>query len=167
MKQDNITPVYMHTAAYAREHGELDLFRNSNIQNALCCEAIEKAISTHFDGFRLDPNVVNPVFDSFGTERVQYVLANTVQLKKWDGRFSPANKEWADTIPIVEDNANGIDRRLHFVINSHPAVLDGFVQLARKAIQELERPSVLQKLKEASHRRGDASKKPHTKTEVR
>ena len=30
---------------------------------------------------------------------VALVLANTVQLQDWDGRYSRRNKEWAKTIP--------------------------------------------------------------------
>lgn len=38
-------PVYRFPGAYARENGELELYRASNKANAACKEAIEKAIS--------------------------------------------------------------------------------------------------------------------------
>ena len=41
-------PVYRFPAAYARENGELELYRASNKANAACKEAIEKAISEHY-----------------------------------------------------------------------------------------------------------------------
>lgn len=167
MKQDKIPHVYRQTGAYARAHNELDQFRNSNIQNALCCEAIEQAISNGFDGFRLNPEVVTPVINTFGVDRVQYVLANTVQLKMYDGRFSEGNKQWANTIQIVDDNGAAFDRRLHFAINSHPVVLDGFISLARKEIQERIKPSVLDRLKAKKPKKEVAEKKVRTQKDAR
>ena len=41
----------------------------------------------------------------------------------------------------------GMDRRVQFIVNSHPAVLDGFITMTRKAVLESERPSVLESLK--------------------
>ena len=67
--------------------------------------------------------------------------ANTVQLQDWDGRYSRRNKEWAKTIP----NENPETVRCGYVLNSHPAVLDGFIDLVR---EEQQKSSVLQKLKQ-------------------
>ena len=81
------------------------------------------------------------------------VLANTVQLQDWDGRYSRRNKEWAKTIP--NDNPETV--RCGYALNSHPAVLDGFIDLVRVeqqrsrtqgAAQEQQKSSVLQKLKQ-------------------
>ena len=71
--------------------------------------------------------------DAFGIDRVEYVLANTVQLKEWDGRFSRRNKEWASTISVVADpDPWGGDRRYNFLVTTHPAILDGFVDLVHQ-----------------------------------
>ena len=44
------TPVYPHSAAYAREHRELEQYRVSiSMQISACKESIEAAISAHFD----------------------------------------------------------------------------------------------------------------------
>ena len=42
------TPVYLHSAVYAREHEELPLYRESYLANVACKEAIEKAVSNHY-----------------------------------------------------------------------------------------------------------------------
>ena len=42
------TPVYPHSAAYAREHGELEQYRASNNINRQCKESIEAAVREHF-----------------------------------------------------------------------------------------------------------------------
>ncbi len=47
------TPIYPHSAAYAREHGELEQYRASNNVNRQCKESIEAAVREHFDGMYL------------------------------------------------------------------------------------------------------------------
>ena len=165
MEQMKQIPVYRQTGMYARENGELEQFRQSNVANIACRAAIEKAIAENFDGMRLRNDAASPVLSEFGSERVLFVLANTVQHKDWDGRFSRENKAWAAAFSIEPDVVMGMDRRVQFIVNSHPAVLDGFITMTRKAVLESERPSVLESLKKkkpqqatrpSSHRREEA-----------
>lgn len=95
-----MTPIYTETAAYAKSVGELDLYRVSLHENKNCKNAIDKAISENFDGFRLKKDCYKPVIEQFGQERMLYVLANTLQLRGWDGRFSRDNKAWENTSPF-------------------------------------------------------------------
>lgn len=142
MEQMKQIPVYRQTGLYAREHGELEQFRQSNVANIACRAAIEKAIAENFDGMRLKRDAAEQVLGEFGAERVLFVLANTVQQKSWDGRFSRDNKAWAAAFSIEPDVIMGMDRRLQFVVNSHPAVLDGYISMVKKEALEQERPSV-------------------------
>ena len=87
------TPVYPHSAAYAREHRELEQYRASNNANLQCKESIEAAVREHFDGMYLSHDAAKGVIETYGMERVAMVLANTVQLQDWDGRYSRRNKE--------------------------------------------------------------------------
>lgn len=125
------TPVYPHSAAYAREHGELEQYRASNNVNLQCKESIEAAVREHFDGMYLSHDAAKGVIETYGMERVSMVLSNTVQLQDWDGRYSRRNKEWAKTIP--NDNPETV--RCGYALNSHPAVLDGFIDLVREEQQ--------------------------------
>ena len=146
MEQMKQIPVYRQTGMYAREHGELEQFRQSNVANIACRAAIEKAITENFDGMRLRNDAASPVLSEFGAERVMFVLANTVQHKDWDGRFSRENKAWAAAFSIEPDVVMGMDRRLQFIVNSHPAVLDGFILMAREAAQNQQCRSVRDQL---------------------
>ena len=146
MEQMKQIPVYRQTGMYAREHGELDQFRQSNVANIACRAAGEKAIAENFDGMRLRADAAEPVLSEFGSERVLFVLANTVQHKDWDGRFSRENKAWAAAFSIEPDVVMGMDRRVQFIVNSHPAVLDGFILMAREAAQNQQRRSVRDQL---------------------
>ncbi len=143
----SFVPIYRHDAAYARVHGEWDQYMQSRKENVSCADAIEKAVSDNFDGAHLNADAAKSVVEQYGSERVAYVLANTVQLKDWDGRFSPGTKRWARSIETVPDiDGLGRDRREDFEVGSHPAVLDGFIDLARKEIDA--KSSVLEMLQE-------------------
>lgn len=132
-------PVYYESAAYAREHGELEPFRISHRASIDCKNMIQDAIARHFDGMHLSREAVQEVFAQYGQERVCVVLAATVQAKAWDGRFSSANKGWAFSVPLPDgESASGFDRRDDYVVTSHPAVLDGFISMIRRALKERE-----------------------------
>ncbi|MGN1307872.1 MAG: DUF3849 domain-containing protein, partial [Faecousia sp.] len=122
-------PLYHESAAYAREHGELDAYRASHKANVACREAIENAIRDNYNDNRLDTSCVKPIMDRFGVDRMEYVLANTVQHKEWDERFSSSNRAWAKTIPVVTDGNDFVgDRRTDFVVDrSHSGLTDLFV----------------------------------------
>lgn len=133
------TPIYHESGSHARKFGELEQFKASHWANIDCKKDIEKAISSHFDGFRLDRKCIDEVMEKYGPERVSLVLAATVQVKSWDGRFSSANKDWAFTFDFPEAKDDlGFDRRDNYAVTSHPAILDGFINLARQKIRELE-----------------------------
>ena len=127
--------VYRNTAEYARDHGEIEIYRSSMQENRACKQAIEQIIRENFDGMYLNSGVTKPVIDRFGMERTAYVLANTVQYAEWDQRYSRSNKEWVASIMEGEDLG---ERRTSFLLESHPAVLDGFVSMFRKDYKELE-----------------------------
>lgn len=139
MESVSTVPVYYESAAYAREHGELEPFRTSHCASIDCKNAIQDAIARHFDGMHLSKEAVQEVFAQYGQERVCVVLAATVQAKAWDGRFSSANKGWAFSVPLPDrESASGFDRRDDYVVTTHPAVLDGFISMARREMKERE-----------------------------
>ena len=150
-------PLYLQTAAYAREHDELPEFRASNKANIACKEAIEKAINGNYRDNCLDSkSAFAQVAEMFGTERPKYVLAVTVRQKDWDGRISHENKAWAKTVPVADNqDAFGSDRNCYFVVDqAHTGLVDLLVTYARKQFAAekdapVKKPSVLDKLQNA------------------
>ena len=136
------TDIYRHSSTYAREHNELEQFRESHWANVNCKRAIEKTISEYFDGMTLPRITAKEVLEQYGPERVALVLAATVQEKSWDGRFSPSNKDWAFSSDFASTlDELGADRRRDYAVDTHPAVLDGFIGYVRKEIKEMEHPT--------------------------
>ena len=147
----NNTYPYPYSAAEARKRNELSLWRESYKANIACRNAIEDTIRQNFDGWHLDKNCITPVLEEYGYRRTAWVLANTLHELEWDGRFSYANKQWAERACIPKD----INHNSDFVVRSHPAVLDGFVTFYRKAVQALN-------LFGAEHCVGDRAKQDFT-----
>lgn len=137
-EQKGYLPVYQQTLQYAMEHGAADDYLDSRKLNIDCKKAIEDTIKEHFDGMRLSLEDSGGVLEQFGTERVSYVLANTLRHLSEDGRFSRDNRVWADGIEVTENIHRGRDMNLDYLVNSHPAVLDGYIHLVRGEIRMLD-----------------------------
>ena len=127
-----IYPLYLKTGEYAHEHYEIIDHRNSRKSNIECKLAIEDAIRQNFDGMHLNEGFEEKIIEQFGMERVAFVLANTVNEREWDGRFSRENKDWAKTVPMSEDE----NVRSECCLTTHPAVLDAFINRIRRKIKE-------------------------------
>ena len=140
-------PVYYEPFSYAKENDEVDLYRTSYRLNSECKQAIQEVIADNYDGMYLGNGAVDQVVRQYGMERVGYILANTLHHKNYDGRFSHGNKEWAEQVSTPEHNADRMTFRTDLVVDSHPAILDGFVTMFRKELEarkEQEQPFVKQ-----------------------
>ena len=148
------TDVYQHTAAYAKEHNELPQYRESLQANIACKEAIEKAVSENYHGWSVDTKTAAAqVMAQFLVERIQYVLAATVQHKDWDGRISDDNKAWAKGIPVADEQ-----NRCRFVVDQcHPGLTDLFVKRFREKTEK--KSSIMERLSESTSKKPSVPKK--------
>ncbi len=163
-------PVYHQSGSYARMTGDLDVYRASAQANQACKEAIEQIIRENFDGMRLPRGLAERIIDQFGPDRVSWMLANTIRQKMHDGRFGLDNKNWALNVPVQPNMAMGHDQNVYLTIETHPAVLDGFIRHARAAMETRAEPSLqeqLQKAKAAPAVSGVSSEKPRYPTAKR
>ena len=127
------TYLYPWTAKEAQRQGELALWRASHRANIACARAIEAAIRAHFDGAHLAGDCLRVPLQRFGYGRTAWVLANTIRQAGWDERISRASREWAQGVPVPQDERHDGD----FVVAHHPTVLDGAVAQYREAYQAL------------------------------
>ena len=125
-------PVYREMTNYAYEAGELDMYRASRDANMACKEAIEAAISENYVDYRLSTRVaVETVLEQFSEERIQYVLANTVQHNLHDGRYHAENKDWAGKISVCEENSES------FIVSQvHPGLVNLFINQFKDLLPE-------------------------------
>ena len=79
-----------------------------------------------------------PIIVKFGIDRIMYVLANTLQLKQYDGRFSRDNMALAQMVQIEQTpKEQPAKRRYFWEIGNHPYKQDLFVQQAREEIEAI------------------------------
>ena len=128
-------PVYKGTLAQAMEERDVDAYLDSRKLNIDCKKAIEEAIALKFDGLHLEEDAATQVLEQFGEERMTFVMANTLRELSYDGRFSRQNKDWAEHIEIPENINQGKNLNQDYVIESHLAVLDGFIDMASAEIR--------------------------------
>ena len=152
------TPLYTHTATFARFNDELPQYRESLKANISCKEAIEKAINDNYYDWRLNTQFAEKlVAAQFPEERIRYVLAATVQQKGWDGRISDTNKAWADTVHVADEE----NRLLYVVDQCHSGLTNLFVSRFREEAEK--KPSIMEKLSEQTPKKPSAPKKPKSK----
>ena len=116
-------PVYTETSDHAHAAGEIDVYRLSLQANMACKDVIEQTISEYYGNNRLAAeSAVTSVLERFSPERVQYVLANTIQHKDLDGRISQKAKAWAKDIPVCPEQS------VWFIVNkAHPCLTNLFI----------------------------------------
>lgn len=119
--------VYKYDALYALEHGELETFKKSAKLNRECADILEAVVDSRFDGRSLDidEDDLHHIFDAFGKERIEFILANTIVGKMYDGRISRSNKEWAKAVM-------DIDYQVEWSIKSHPGLIDIVADMVRR-----------------------------------
>ena len=146
MKGD-IMEIYRNTAAYAKENGEMQKWRDSKAENIACRDAVDRAVAENFDGAHLKTEaILDNVIAAYGKERVELILAATIQEKAHDGRFSRDNKEWAASVPMPEGE------KTYLVSDkTHPILLDALVKEYRVNYAE-KKLSVMDKLKQSGSR---------------
>ena len=143
---------YPYSADIAQQNDETSLYNESLNKNKSCAEMIGNIID---DNERLrEYNVydlraaINGLIAAFGMERMNWVLANTMQNND-DGRFSRSNMEWAKAFVIPKDR-----NMFSYDVLRHPVHIDAFVKTAREICSEFhsaqknDKPSILGQVKE-------------------
>lgn len=134
---ENMKPLYPYSVGYARDHGELDLWRENSDLNIACAQAIDQAVKdSNYELYRYDlATAAKSVIAEYGTERVTFVLVSILQRNEHDARYSNDNRKWAKSFDVPKDWSPGIA--------THPTVMNGFVEEARATIVELEQHNPL------------------------
>lgn len=125
-------PLYRFSAETARRDGELDVWRESKKENIRCRDFLDKQIGEKFDGMHLPDECVENTVKEFGYDRTMWIIANTIQERKDDGRFHNRNTEWAKRFNIPD-----ADRKYEFALRSHSCIVDGAADDIRKMYAEL------------------------------
>ena len=129
--QQSFMPVYRENLEYANAHNEVGAYNDSHAANMMSRDDIIKSINDNHDGTRLGKGFETGLIEKHGLERVAFLLANTLRLMPWDGRFSKENKEWAQSVSVPDDSG-----RSDYLIEAHPVLLDAVTTRIRKMYKE-------------------------------
>ena len=110
-------------------------------------EMAERIRST-FDGQSLDGSLSRGLLAEFGAERTSVLLANVIQHRPWDGRFSPDNRRWAQSFAIPHDEV--WDRLAR--CDTHPGLLDTLTTEVRREIRAQEQTQTQEQPKRLADR---------------
>ena len=125
------TPLYLNSLEEAQKKGreEVDKYLASYKANVRCAEDIKRTIYYYYDGFRLPDGFEDRVLDTYGLERMSYVLAYNIQHMPYDGRISEENKKWAAQIKTTQ---NGEVFRSEYMVDAHIGLLNMFINAIRE-----------------------------------
>lgn len=127
-------PLYTWSLEDAVRSNERDLWRESYKENCKCARAISQTIAEAYDYEASHLNdCAKPMIETYGFNRVNYVLANTIQLSHHDGRYSQANKTWARGFHIPDDK-----QRHDFIVTAHPVLTNAFLNQTHTAWHALD-----------------------------
>jgi hypothetical protein len=145
-------PVYYPSARWARENGEIDLWRQSHNINQICkCFINEKAsLAYHYEAL---PDFVDELTDEYGSERAMYVIGRTVMGADWDRRYDNSvrervaqfgyhdMKEGQALREAGKDPYRRADSTINITSNVHPCILNSiFHSLMKKEPEQINLP---------------------------
>jgi len=129
-KTDPAKLVYPYSFEAAVKRMETPYFHDSCDRNRECTHAINAAIN----GSRYETHQYNfdiaamTVIHRHGFQRVNAVLAFCIQQSASDGRYSDANKRWAQGFDLPDIQAR---------LNAHPVLVESFTNHVRRLYDEL------------------------------
>ena len=152
-------PLYMQTAEYALEHGELAEYRWSMRLNQECRDELDKAIGDNFNDSRLNKDFVKGFVEKYGVERIANIIATTITESDWDERYSKENKEWARTVPLAGDERS----RAGLHLSAHPVLVNSVADDIRKEYEKHKSELEEEKIMPENQAQRQAATKPQRK----
>ena len=125
--------VYQYSKNAAEHDGDSTVWLESYRANKACAKAIMDEIELIPDGTRLSADSVKRVINRFGYDRVNWVLAATIQQISADNGVSQENKDWAREYFMSYHKKEIEDYR----VNADPTKFESFVISAREEYDSL------------------------------
>ena len=119
-------PFYTHSLDNARHCCEVEKWRASHKANIDCAKAIENAIADNFKDNHFNSDCVKSIIKEFGFDRINFILRYNLKNAQHDTRYSKENREWGESLYAPESNM-----RRDYIINSHPVLLNNFIDKVR------------------------------------
>lgn len=126
--------VYPYSYEEAKARGQTAQHRRSYKLNVECALSIKAASTLNLANGHVPIENVRGVLEDYGAERVMWVLANTIQMRGSDTRYTQDCHRWAEGFQIPADPYKNGDLRLGYIIEGWPPHVVEFLNLAREEI---------------------------------
>jgi len=138
-------PICPLTLMEAREQNRLEEWRICNNANETCARQFSKEYGMAYHEHRV-PEFLSQMVDRYGMDRCKMVLAGTIQLAPWDGRYHQPVRTAAEQIQIPGASENhDRDTRLRYLVNCHPVMIDvafrDLMAMEKEQNHEAEKPA--------------------------
>ena len=124
--------VYPYDFKTAKDRLEAAYYHKNRELNQACAHAIDRAINKScYSAYHYNLELAAmSVISGHGFQRVNAVLAHQLQRNEYDGRYSGANKKWAQGFTI--------DSNAHTHLNAHATLVDSFTRNICKLYEDLD-----------------------------
>lgn len=146
-------PIYIPSARYARENGEIELWRESFKINKDCKNYISDNAPSAYHDENL-PEFIKNATEIFGAERVMYVIGRTVLQADWDKRYYSEVRQCAEKFSYRDmkegktlyeegkDPCRTADHTTALCSNVHPVMLNAiFYSIMNKEREQVNLPA--------------------------
>lgn len=144
--------VYPYSYEEARARGQTAQHRRSYRLNVECALSIRAASTLNLANGHVPIGHVRGVLEDYGPERVMWVLANTIQLRKDDTRYTEDSRRWAENFPIPADPYKNGNLRFGYIIEGWPPYVMEFLNLAREEIAAVRQAEVHKRQKKTKEK---------------
>ena len=127
-------PLYPLSRKESQRLGEHELWLDSYQENCACARSIELAIKDAYAANRLNAECARVIIKKYGFDRVNWVLAHTIQNGDNDTRFSKDQHSWAKEYNIPYED-HYLQR--NYTVNLHPTLVATFTEHAQKLWKDL------------------------------
>jgi len=140
-------PIYIPSARYSRENGEIALWRESFKINKECKAFIDENASRAYHAHNL-PEFITELTDTFGLERSMYVIARSIVGADWDKRYYNDARNRAELFSFRDmkeaaqlrengkDPYRTADNTTSLCSNVHPVMLNDIFRFMMKMEQD-------------------------------
>lgn len=116
-------PIYYPSYPYAREHNEVELWRESHRIDMECKGQINRRAMESHNSRELDL-MIEDLVRIYGLERTMCVLSRSVQFRDWDERISEAVRERAKEFDFQETSEDEPNSKGYILQELDPWALD-------------------------------------------
>lgn len=128
------TPLYPFSRKDSQRLGEHEKWLDSYQANCACARSIELAIKDAYAANRLNAECARTIIEKYGFDRVNWVLAHTIQHGDNDTRFAQEQHLWAKEFNIPYDD-HYLQR--NFTVGLHPTLVSTFAGFVCKLWKDL------------------------------